>query len=40
MAATVLNEAQLELLRMVSVFNSPEGLTWDNDGLDGSDVLR
>ena len=27
MAATVLNEAQLELLRMVSVFNTPEAVT-------------
>lgn len=27
MAATVLNEAQLELLRMISIFNSPEALT-------------
>ena len=26
-AATVLNEAQLELLRMVSVFNTPEAVT-------------
>lgn len=27
MASTVLNEAQLELLRMVSVFNTPEAVT-------------
>ncbi len=27
MAATVLNEAQLELLRMMSVFNTPEAVT-------------
>ena len=27
MAATVLNEAQLELLRMMSVFNTPEDVT-------------
>jgi predicted 3-demethylubiquinone-9 3-methyltransferase (glyoxalase superfamily) len=27
MAATVLNEAQLELLRMISVFNTPEAVT-------------
>ena len=27
MAATVLNEAQLELLRMVSVFNTPEAVS-------------
>ena len=26
MAATVLNEAQLELLRMMSVFNTPEAV--------------
>ena len=27
MAATVLNDAQLELLKMVSVFNTPEAVT-------------
>ena len=27
MAATVLNDAQLELLRMMSVFNTPEAVT-------------
>jgi hypothetical protein len=27
MAATVLNEAQLELLKMVSIFNTPEAVT-------------
>ena len=27
MAATVFNEAQLELLRMMSVFNTPEAVT-------------
>ena len=27
MATTVLNEAQLELLRMISIFNTPEAVT-------------
>lgn len=27
MAATVLNDAQLELLRMMSIFNTPEAVT-------------
>ena len=27
MAATVLNDAQLELLRMISAFNTPEAVT-------------